>query len=208
MLLGSTSHITVYEVLRSDTLKELHYWNTKLGNAVQESFILLLEKIFGESVISEYKLKFPMDWLYLIYSLKNIKLFKHYKSIDETDFSIKIELPHNFWCFFSNKTTKDVSTEVHQKRDLGVSFHNGVLLLNKKALEFIFENIDLSLISHVENLLNHHKCKHLILVGDYAESSYLEKQLSEMCKKSDIIFLKPLMPKEAVLSAAVKCEMN
>ena len=118
---GGTADITAHQVTDDGRLRELHRasggaWG---GIYVDKNFVKLLESVFGEDAIKEYKTKHPGNWIQLI-----SKVFEINKRTAIENNAIYVELPYHFQTFFS-----DIKGRIAAKGNSDILFRRSSIVI-------------------------------------------------------------------------------
>lgn len=100
---------------------------------------------------------------------------------------------------------KSIEQAIQQKGSLGVSFSNGMLIIQHKAVKEMFDPVLRNITTHISSLLQHrklHPCKYFFLVGGFSESEFLQKAIKDRFG-SQVGVLVPSEAQMSVIKGAV-----
>ena len=181
-LLGGTLDVTVHEVEKGGSVKEVHqvtggpYGGTK----VDEQFTVLLRKMFGAQRVEDYQKLFPGDWLVLMNDFEMKKRSNRALKGETT----RVRLPRSF---ISSLWEKEIDLnsviKVHYNPS-DVKIHNKeYLCLSPKVMKKLFQPVLSGIISHLQGLLRKprlSKVALMLLVGGFADSALLQSELKKV----------------------------
>ena len=178
--LGGTVDITVHEVQRDGTLRELHApsggpWG---GTVVDKGVNDFLDELFDSQVMREFRDECKTDDLDL---QRTIELKK--RTCKEGDAKVILKLPNAVYEFFEEKKDErfadtlprtQFAKSVLKKRDR-LHIDNGIFLK-------MFEKSKNSLVSHVENMFRKPalwNVKTIMMVGGFSESEIMREAVKQ-----------------------------
>ncbi|XP_062577564.1 heat shock 70 kDa protein 12A-like [Saccostrea cucullata] len=191
---GGTIDIVAHKVRKDGKIRELFRatggaWG---GTVIDQQFINLLFRIFGEEFIKAFHSQFPKDYVEL---LQDFEIKKRGESE-----SVRVSLPYNF-CNFSHegKSVQDCIKHYAEKSGPAVKFSSGKLVLSSETVDSLFKDPLDQINDHIENLLKRPKLRdlnYIFLVGGFAESAKLQSSI----KKAFSDRVTVLVPEEASLA--------
>jgi molecular chaperone DnaK (HSP70) len=202
--LGGTVDITVHEVQRDGTLKELHSpsggpWG---GTIVDKEIDIFLDDLFGKGVMGEFRDECKTDDLDL---QRTIELKK--RTCKEGDDTVNLKLPQALYEFFEEKTSTSFasilprtkfSRSVKKKRDR-LHIENDIFLQ-------MFKSPKDNLVNHVENMLRKpelRNVKNIMMVGGFSECEIMRNAVKQAFQSKNII-----VPEQAGLAVVKGTYMN
>ncbi|XP_060608535.1 heat shock 70 kDa protein 12A-like [Ruditapes philippinarum] len=199
---GGTVDITVHEVQRDGTLKELHSpsggpWG---GTVVDKGIDKFLDDLFGKDVMGEFRDECKTDDLDL---QRTIELKK--RTCKEGDDTVNLKLPIAIYEFFEEKTTVSfASTLPRTKFARSVRKKRDRLHIENEIFLQMFKSPKDSLVNHVENMLRKpelRNVKNIMMVGGFSESEIMRDAVKHAFPTKNIIV--PEQPGLAVVKGAV-----
>ena len=192
---GGTVDVAVHEVQSDNRIRELHQatggaWG---GVYIDQNYVQLLERIFGEKMIEKFRSNHQRDWAEMI--LTNFESAKRRILPEET---LHIQLPYSFSSFMNDQGTS-IKECINRFDNDDVRLGRGSLSLMypevKKLCEPVFSNI----CAHLKRLLeNHPGVKYMILVGGFASFETLQTYLKT--KFESLFDLRVIVPPNPSLS--------
>lgn len=197
MFVGGTVDVTAHEILGGENVKELHAatggaWG---GTKVDDNFINLLKQVLGEKFVKDYEKKHPQQWLQLMVNFERIK--RSAKPDGKTN--MNLQLSYSMGTTYKEMTGQAIEKVIASKKNLGVSFNNGLLIIEYRKVKELFDPVLKNITDHIAELLKDRRiqpCKYFFLVGGFSESEFLQKAIKDnFGGKIDI-----LVPSEAQMS--------
>lgn len=179
---GGTVDITVHELHdQHGTLKELHKATGgpcgSLG--IDREFERLLRTIFGSDFIDQFKLKRPAAYVDLMVAFEARKR----NATPDKDTPLNISLPFSFIDYYKKckGTTVEQAIKRHGSKEVKWS-SQGMLRLEPAAMRELFRPTLARIKEHIGGVLGDPRLgaiHYLFLVGGFAESQLLQKELRE-----------------------------
>lgn len=194
---GGTADITVHERQPDGLLEEVvppsgGAWG---GTAIDDAYLKFLEKVFGEKVVKELKLKELEDYTELIHEFEVKK-----RSIKtDTTSDIVITMPVGLMNIIK-KHCGGIDTAIKKSPysdSISVSGQQK-LCVNPQKFRDLFKPTINSLLKHLDQLFRHPKVsdiQHIIMVGGFSECELVQKEMKDKFPKKKII-----IPEEAGLA--------
>lgn len=191
---GGTIDIVAHKVRKDGRIRELFRatggaWG---GTVIDQQFINLLFRIFGEEFINEFHAQFPKDYVELLQDFE-------IKKRGESD-SVRVSLPYNFCNFsFDGKSVQNCIKDYTQKSGNSVKFSSGKLVLSSEIVDSLFKDPLGQINDHIENLLKRPKLRdlnYIFLVGGFAESVRLQSSIKKAFSERVTV----LVPEDASLA--------
>ena len=172
---GGTADVTVHQVTEGG-VKELHHatggaWG---GTYVDKNFVQLLQHIFGEDVIKEYRAECPGDWVDLI-SMR----FETNKRTASLNGATYVEFPFSFHSFLTERgsSAKEAIAAMNNS-DLKCS--RGALAIKYPEVRKLFQPVFENIADHLETVIGDvGGVEFMILVGGFATCDLLQTYLRE-----------------------------
>ncbi|KAK3584377.1 hypothetical protein CHS0354_001304 [Potamilus streckersoni] len=197
---GGTIDIVAHKVRKDGKIRELYRatggaWG---GTIVDQQFVNLMYKIFGEDFITTFRNEYPKDFVEL---LQDFEVKKRGES--ET---IRVSLPYNF-CNFKHlgRSAKDCIQNFSQEHNAGIKFSSGKLVLSSSLVQELFIDCLNQINDHISLLLHKSKLKdmnYIFLVGGFAESPRLQKSIKTRFSEKVTVLI-PEEPSLTVVRGAV-----
>ncbi|XP_063413407.1 heat shock 70 kDa protein 12A-like [Mytilus trossulus] len=193
---GGTADITVHEILTDGLLEEVvppssGAWG---GTAIDDAYLRFLEKVFGEKVVQELKLKELEDYTELIHEFE---VKKRSIKTDTTD-DVVITMPVGFIDIIK-KHCGGIDTAIKKSPySDSISISGQRLRVNPQKFRNLFKPTINSLLKHLEQLFRHPKVsdiQYIIMVGGFSECELVQKEMKDKFPKKKII-----IPEEAGLA--------
>ena len=192
--------MTVHEKQDDGTIKEIHKvtGGPYGGLKVNHQFEGLLNELFDDQELYEYRKTFPVDWLHLKNEFEEKKRSGRAMANKET----RINLPRSFISSFAE--IRPQSRERYEADDVKIVKHE-YLSLNSQVMVGLFKPVLEAMKEHLLTLLNKPelaKVKALLLVGGFAASAVLQQEIEvELSKRCRVII--PRNADQAVVQGAV-----
>lgn len=196
--------VTAHEIEHGDTINEIYHatGGDYGGTKVDKEFQDLLNKIFGEDFIGEFRHSHPSDWLELMNDFEVKKRAERVMTGEVT----RIRLPANFINLLRHENGDDDNQIVRQHyRGDEVKISKDYLCLGSDRVKSLFEPAIASIVSHLKKLLKQNALrgiKLLFLVGGFSESPLLQAKIREEFESQYSILI-PNDAQTAVLKGAV-----
>ncbi|XP_023224233.1 heat shock 70 kDa protein 12A-like [Centruroides sculpturatus] len=172
---GGTVDITVHELLdQQGTLKELHKaTGGPFGSVgIDKEFLTLLDNIFGEEIMLQYRTKRPAGFVDLMIAFEARKRnASPYKNNP-----LNISLPFSFIDFYKKTKGYSVEAAIRKFNDPNIKWSSqGMLRLSQEAMLRLFEPTINAIKDQITKVLERiPKIAYLFLVGGFAESQVLQ----------------------------------
>nr|CAD7452000.1 unnamed protein product [Timema tahoe] len=177
---GGTVDITVHELSEHlGTLRELHKaTGGPCGSiGVDHEFETLLQKIFGEDFILQFRLRHPAAYVELILSFEARKR----SASPHRNSSYNIFPPFAFIDYFRKSQNKEVGEAVREFGQDDVTWSSqGMLRLQPRLMLNLFRPTVDKILKHISDVLNSPRVEgiqYLFLVGGFAESQVLQHEV-------------------------------
>lgn len=172
---GGTVDITVHELLdQQGTLKELHKaTGGPYGSVgIDKEFLTLLDNIFGEEIMLQYRTKRPAGFVDLMIAFEARKR----NASPYKDNPLNISLPFSFIDFYKKTKGYSVETAIRKFNDPNIKWSSqGMLRLNQEAMLRLFQSTINAIKGQITEVLDRiPKIAYLFLVGGFAESQVLQ----------------------------------
>ena len=149
-------------------------------------------------IYSRYQQNFPQQWFELMASFE-----RHKKKADpDKRNDIKVDIPFEFDRHFAQLTNRDLAEVLHEKEkryDVVYLPDAGKLLLKWSAVKRLFDPVIEQLkdeILKVRNNIPFRRLQYMLLVGGFAESKYLQREMRRSFERRLTI----IVPEEAQLA--------
>lgn len=200
-----TVEMTVYEVQRNETLRELYKadrcdWG---GTMVNESFLSLLTDIVGKGVMDAFRSYCSYSFIDL---LRDFEKKKHTIRPDKMG-KITITLPRDLLNTFDENYPEDgirANIESNPKYKDNITLHKGKMRMESHIAISLFEESCSKIIYHMNELFRYPNLidvSSILLVGKYAESNVLQANIRKAFY--DKMLFVPQPAEYAVLIGAV-----
>ncbi|XP_053391613.1 heat shock 70 kDa protein 12B-like [Mercenaria mercenaria] len=186
---GGTVDITVHEVQRDGTLKELHSpsggpWG---GTVVDMSIDEFLDELFGPDVMREFRDECKTDDLDL---QRTIELKKRTCKDIEND-KVNLKLPTALYEFYEEKTDQSFAASLpRSKFSKSVKKRRDRLNIENEMFLRMFKLSKGNLVNHVENLLRNRELRNvktLMMVGGFSESDIMKNAIKTAFPSKQVI---------------------
>ncbi|KAK3100172.1 hypothetical protein FSP39_015747 [Pinctada imbricata] len=202
---GGTADITVHEVLKDGSLREIHKatggaWG---GTKVDGTFYQFLVKLFGNDVLQTLKKKHLDDYLGLI---RDFELKKRtIKPSLDTDSKITVRIPFHLNRIFKEQTGESLADALPNTNFASsVTFQGDKMRVQSQIFKDFFSDAVQGITGHVIDVLSscpNFNITRVLLVGGFSESEMVLNALKEVLPDKRIIA--PADPGLAVLKGAV-----
>ncbi|KAJ8297634.1 hypothetical protein KUTeg_024165 [Tegillarca granosa] len=200
---GGTVDITVREVMKDRTLKELYgaCGNAKGGNTVNKDMLEFLTEIIGDDIMKEFKMTQKAGYFDLE---KEIETKKRAPEIQ--DQKIPIVLPGTLLDLYSTKKGCDLEKCEKLQKDFKktVSLKHARLKVDLQYFPLFFKKSVDSILSNIREILSQDFAsglKDVILVGGYADCPTIRRAIESVFE--ELSFVIPHDAGLAVLKGAV-----
>ncbi|KAK3099377.1 hypothetical protein FSP39_003542 [Pinctada imbricata] len=202
---GGTVDITVHEVQKDKTLKELDKasggaWG---GTMVDESYKQMLIKIVGSEVMTEFQTKATSDFVDMFREFETKKrTIKH-----DTNTKITIKIPISLVEKFQEIYDEDIKDVIDQTKFAGkLSWVGDKCRMTADIMKNLFIMTAEYILEHVKDLMQHKECKGLdkiVMVGGFSESPILQHLIRSTFEEQGMRIIIPPESGLAVLKGAV-----
>ncbi|XP_053378122.1 heat shock 70 kDa protein 12B-like [Mercenaria mercenaria] len=207
---GGTVDITTVKINEDKTMKQVYKscggpWG---GTRVNEKFEMFLRDLIGQETIRTFVEKHAIDYYDLRMDFESRK-----REMKSSDDQIPIKLPDSLRQLWERAEDKEIDDILEGKENFGnIEFMSGRLFLDASIIQKFFqETIDGLQKFLKEDVFSENPnvtVDSLILVGGFAESSYVVHCLRESLKARNIPVVRPQLPELAVLNGAVLFGQN
>ena len=176
--LGGTLDVTVHEKQDDGTIKEIYKVTGGAygGMKVNHQFEGLLNQVFGDQKLYDYRAQFPSDWLKLMNDFEAKK--RGVRAIEKKE--TRIRLPRSFVSWINDYLT----AALRRYGDGEVKILNGeYLCLSSRVMVKLFEPVLEAMQDHLKELLSKpqlSKVKVMLLVGGFANSRLLQDEIKRV----------------------------
>lgn len=208
---GGTVDIAAHKLTRTSdgnvSIEEIHqaHGGPHGGFAVNDEFKNLLERMFQltEEGIDELKNKFPRSWTKLFTEFETSKC----QIVPESSTPITIGFNGKMLSYITKKTGKDITqlVEEYTRHKVEWDEDDDDLVLPISTINSLFVAVISQIIMAIKQVLKKHEChcvKKIILVGGFAESNILFKEVEKEFSPA-IAVKKSLTPSLSVLKGAI-----
>lgn len=164
------------------------------GIYVDENFVSLLENLYGQPAIKDFRLGCPADWLELMNAFEETKTGKRASEGKVT----RIRRPPNF-----PKTVAGTSGSAGRLHDVEIT--NEYFCLGPKAMKQLFQPVVSGIVTHMEKVFNHPELNSvscLFMVGGFAKSVILQEAITTAFSSRCKILIPKTDPAIAVVQGA------
>ncbi|XP_068760050.1 heat shock 70 kDa protein 12A-like isoform X2 [Montipora capricornis] len=198
---GGTLDVTVHAIQSDGSIKELHKvtGGPYGGIKVNQEFEMLLEELFGKTNLQNYRRKHCSDWLSL---MNDFEAKKRGDRILEKDVMINIRLPRSFVTLA--KESGRSALERHGRGNIKLK-NDEYLALSSEMMQKLFRPTLQRIKDHMKGLLQQpklSKVKTMLLVGGFADSALLQKEMKSTYGSSRMKVLIPNHASIAVVQGA------
>lgn len=209
---GGTVDITTVEINQDRTMRQVSKacGGPLGGTKVNEKFEMYLQNLIGAETMRTFVKKHAIDYHDLRMDFEGRKR----EMKDDDDEQIPIKLPDKLKQLWEAAEDKDVDDILESKDISGVEFEAGRLFFGADIIQQFFqETVDGILKILKENVftdpnLNGAPVSSILLVGGFAESSFVVERLRKGLKNRQIPVIRPQNPELAVLNGAVLFGQN
>ncbi|KAH3837772.1 heat shock 70 kDa protein 12B-like [Dreissena polymorpha] len=201
---GGTVDITVHEVNRDGTLRELVKANGGAwgGTMVDKAFVALMAEITGQEVLDKFHEKHQDDYIDLMRAFEVRKRSIQPTSEDRITFKIPISL-HELYREMTGGEMRD-AVKNNQKLNGKVSFAGDKMRTDATIIKALFEETCTNIVDHLRQLLKNPQTagtRTILMVGGFSESQMLAAAVQSAF--SDLRVVVPHDAGLAVLKGAV-----
>ena len=203
--IGGTLDVTAHEILTNGNIKEVHQvtGGPHGGTKVDEEFVSLLKKFFGNNVVEIFREKYPGEWLEL---MNEFEMKKRGRRASEGE-TTRIRLSRTFTSLVSEHGGHDLAERFASSCAVDdVKFvRNEYFCLGSMAMKTLFDPVIKGIVEHLKNLLKSRalkRVKFFFLVGGFAESVLLQEAIKKQFS-SQFTILVPNNAGIAVVQGAV-----
>ena len=203
--IGGTLDVTAHEILTNGNIKEVHQvtGGPHGGTKVDEEFVSLLKKFFGNNVVEIFREKYPGEWLEL---MNEFEMKKRGRRASEGE-TTRIRLSRTFTSLVSEHGGHDLAERFASSCAVDdVKFvRNEYFCLGSMAMKKLFDPVIKGIVEHLKNLLKSRalkRVKFFFLVGGFAESVLLQEAIKKQFS-SQFTILVPNNAGIAVVQGAV-----
>lgn len=187
--------MTVHAIQDDGSIKEIHKvtGGPHGGIKVNQQFQSLLEELFGAKIIYNYSQKYRSDWLSL---MNEFEAKKRGERILDSDVMTNIRLPQSF--VSSMKETQSPAMARYGSSQIKLK-NNEYLALSSGMMKKLFNPTLKHIKDHLKGLLQQSKLskvKTMLLVGGFADSALLQKEIKSAFSKS----VRVLIPNHASIA--------
>ena len=187
--------MTVHAIQNDGSIKEIHKVTGGAygGIQVNQQFKRLLEELFGVKIIYNYSQKHRSDWLYL---MNEFEAKKRGERILDSDVMTNIRLPQSFVSLV--KEIQSPAMARYGSRQIKLK-NNEYLALSSGMMTKLFNPTVQHIKDHLKGILQESKLskvKTMLLVGGFADSALLQKEIKSAFSKS----VRVLIPNHASIA--------
>ena len=169
--------MTVHEKQDDGTIKEIHKvtGGPYGGMKVNYQFLSLLDQIFGDQKLYDYRAQFPSDWLKLMNDFEAKKRGTRTLEKKET----RIRLPCSFVSFVND--FRSTALKRYGSGEVRIQ-NNEYLCLSARVMINLFEPVLKAMKDHLRVLLSSpqlSKVQVMLLVGGFADSLLLQDEVKK-----------------------------
>ena len=174
---GGTLDVTVHENLDDGFIKESYKvtGGPYGGMKVNYQFQTLLDEMFGDQKLYDYRQHFPSDWLKIIDDFEMKK--RTARSLEGKD--SRIRLPRSFLSYINDSRSKELKQ--YDSGDVRI-LNEEYLCLSPTAMMRLFEPVLKAMKDHLRVLLSKpqlSKVQVMLLVGGFADCLLLQKEIKK-----------------------------
>ena len=175
---GGTLDVTVHEIDDDGNIKEIYQvtGGPYGGIKVNEQFESLLDELFGEEKLKQYREQFPSDWLSLMNEFEGKKRGKR---ILDSSLMTNIRLPRSFVSLVTQ--SRSSAMERYGSREIKLK-NNEYLSLSSGMMKKLFTPVVDQIKEHVKSLQRKPqlaKVQTMLLVGGFADSAFLQEEIKK-----------------------------
>lgn len=162
---------------------------------VDRNFVTLLENMYGQPAIKDFRLRYPKDWLELMNNFEGKKTGERASGGNVT----RIRVPPKF-----REMAAGTSATVGHPHDVEIT--NEYLCLGPDAMKQLFQPVVSGIVTHMENVLNRTELNSvscLFMVGGFAKSAILREAIATAFSTRYKILIPATDPAIAVVQGAV-----
>lgn len=198
---GGTIDIVAHKVRKDGRIRELFRatggaWG---GTMIDNQFLNLLNKIFGEDFMAAFKNEFPKDFVELLQDFE-------IKKRGDCE-SVRVSLPYNF-CNYKHlgRSAQECIKTFAAQAEADIKFSSGKLVLSAPVVGELFQDSLVQINDHIHTLMKKSRFKdvrYIFLVGGFAESSRLQRAIKDEFTSETVSVLIPEEASLAVVRGAV-----
>ncbi|XP_053398765.1 heat shock 70 kDa protein 12A-like [Mercenaria mercenaria] len=198
---GGTIDIVAHKVRKDGRIRELFRatggaWG---GTMIDNQFLNLLNKIFGEDFMLAFQNEFPKDFVELLQDFE-------IKKRGECE-SIRVSLPYNF-CNYKHlgRPVQECIKQFAAQAEAEIKFSSGKLVMSAAVVNELFQDALVQINDHLQSLMKKTRLKdvrYIFLVGGFAESSRLQRAIKDEFSSESVSVLIPEEASLAVVRGAV-----
>ena len=168
----------MHEILPNTHVKELHTANGGAWGGIQvdRNFISLLKEVLTPKFMEYYMQECPDQWLALMITFERVKSSVN----DGANCKLLIPLSWSIGSKHQQVMGTDIERVINSAASMGVRFSNGALILQKQAIDRIFQPVVKHIIEHIDSLMRLPKVgeiDYLLMVGGFGECQYLQRKV-------------------------------
>ena len=169
------------------------------GTMIDNQFLNLLNKIFGEDFMQAFQNEFPKDFVELLQDFE-------IKKRGECE-SIRVSLPYNF-CNYRHlgRSVQECIKQFAAQAEAEIKFSSGKLVMSAAVVNELFQDSLVQINEHLQSLMKKTRLKdvrYIFLVGGFAESSRLQRAIKDEFSSETVSVLIPEEASLAVVRGAV-----
>ena len=137
---------------------------------MDHNFVSLLENLYGQPAIEDFRVRYPKDWLELMNSFEEKKTGQRASEGKVT----RIRVPSKFL-----ETVAGTSATAGRPHDVEIT--NEYVCLGPKAMKQLFQPVVSGIVTHMEKVLSHPELNSiscLFMVGGFAKSIILQEAIT------------------------------
>jgi len=195
-LKGGTLDVTAHESLAGGTIREIYKVTGGANGAiyVDRNFVSLLENLYGQPALNNFRLRYPKDWLELMNNFEEKK-----KGQRATEGKVtRIRIPPKF-----REIVPGTSTTAGRPRDVEIT--NEYMCLRPEAMKQLFQPVVSGIVTHMEKVLSHPELNSvscLFMVGGFAKSAILQEAIAAVFGSRCKILIPVTDPAIAIVQGA------
>ena len=169
--------MTVHEKQDDGSIKRIHKVTGRPhgGMRVNYQFQSLLDEIFGDQMLYDYRAQFPSDWLMLMSDFEAKK--RRTRALEKKE--TRIRLPLSFVSFVND--CRSAAMKRYGSGEVRI-LNDEYLCLSARVMVKLFEPVLEAMKDHLRVLLSSpqlSKVKVMLLVGGFADSSLLQDKIKK-----------------------------
>ncbi|XP_060563670.1 heat shock 70 kDa protein 12B-like [Ruditapes philippinarum] len=207
---GGTVDITTVKINEDKTMQQVYKscggpWG---GTKVNEKFEMFLAELIGRETVRTFVEKHAIDYHDLRMDFESRK-----REMKGSDDQIPIKLPDSLRQLWERAEEKEIDEILEEKKEFGeIEFMTGRLFLEAKIIQRFFQETIDGLHKYINEEVfaegSNISVNSIILVGGFAESSYVMQNVRESLRSRNIPVVRPQLPELAVLNGAVLFGQN